>query len=49
LHTQMLEQEIIKNPQFWLWSHKRWKREVPADLEALKSEQKSKFERKFKN
>jgi KDO2-lipid IV(A) lauroyltransferase len=49
MHTQLLEQEIIENPQFWLWSHKRWKREVPNDLEMLKSEQKSKFDLKFKN
>jgi KDO2-lipid IV(A) lauroyltransferase len=48
-HTQLIEQEIVDNPQYWLWSHKRWKREVPADLELLKSEQKSKFDLKFKN
>lgn len=48
-HTQLLEQEIIENPQYWLWSHKRWKREVPADLDGLKFEQKSKFDQKFKN
>ncbi len=23
--TQLLEQEIIKAPQFWLWTHRRWK------------------------
>ncbi len=23
--TRKLEQDIIKNPQYWLWSHKRWK------------------------
>lgn len=25
LYTKKLEKEIIKNPQFWLWSHRRWK------------------------
>ena len=25
LHTKILEQEIIKKPEHWLWSHKRWK------------------------
>lgn len=24
-HTRILEQDIINEPQFWLWSHRRWK------------------------
>ena len=24
-HTQQLEKQILTNPTFWLWSHKRWK------------------------
>lgn len=24
-HTRMLEQVIVDNPEYWLWSHKRWK------------------------
>jgi KDO2-lipid IV(A) lauroyltransferase len=24
--TQMLEAHIVEKPEFWLWSHKRWKR-----------------------
>jgi len=24
-HVQLLEQSIRRNPQYWLWSHKRWK------------------------
>ena len=24
-HTRRLEQEIIKKPELWLWSHRRWK------------------------
>jgi Kdo2-lipid IVA lauroyltransferase/acyltransferase len=23
--TRLLEEEIIKMPQYWLWTHKRWK------------------------
>jgi len=23
--TKKLEQDIINKPQYWLWSHKRWK------------------------
>lgn len=46
-HTKMLEQVILNEPAYWLWSHKRWKRDVPDDLEQLKNEQKAKFEKKF--
>jgi KDO2-lipid IV(A) lauroyltransferase len=24
-YVQLLEKTIQKNPQYWLWSHKRWK------------------------
>lgn len=24
-HTKLLEDQIKENPQYWLWSHKRWK------------------------
>ncbi|MCT4599696.1 MAG: lysophospholipid acyltransferase family protein [Marinifilaceae bacterium] len=24
-HTRMLENQIKKNPEYWLWSHRRWK------------------------
>lgn len=26
MYTRILEQEILDQPAFWLWSHKRWKR-----------------------
>lgn len=47
-HVHLLEESIIEQPCHWLWSHKRWKREVPADLDALKAVQKSKFEEKYR-
>lgn len=28
-HTQMLESVIEKQPEYWLWSHKRWKHKRP--------------------
>ena len=28
--TRLLEKDIIANPQYWLWSHKRWKHKRPA-------------------
>jgi len=31
LHTRALEKAIIKNPDNWLWTHRRWKREKPGN------------------
>jgi KDO2-lipid IV(A) lauroyltransferase len=47
-HTQRLERIIEQKPQYWIWSHKRWKREVPADLVELKEEQREKFNKSFR-
>lgn len=46
-HTQLLEKDIKANPEYWIWSHKRWKRTVPTEIEKLRNEQKSKFEQRF--
>jgi len=48
-HTKLLEAEIVKNPANWLWSHNRWKREIPQDLRILKYKQKKNFEERFRN
>ena len=48
-HTNHLESIIKEKPEYWLWSHKRWKREVPKDLQALKKAQHEKFNRRFNN
>ncbi|MBX3101682.1 MAG: lysophospholipid acyltransferase family protein [Bacteroidetes bacterium] len=29
LHTQRLEQTILRKPELWLWSHRRWKHTRP--------------------
>jgi KDO2-lipid IV(A) lauroyltransferase len=31
LHTKKLEEEIRKQPEIWLWSHKRWKHTTQAN------------------
>lgn len=31
-HVRILENDIKLAPQYWLWSHKRWKRERPEDM-----------------
>lgn len=46
-HVRLLEAGIQAEPQYWLWSHKRWKRTPPEDPEALKTEQREKFNRHF--
>jgi KDO2-lipid IV(A) lauroyltransferase len=30
--TRRIEQQILEQPEYWLWSHKRWKREKPDDV-----------------
>jgi KDO2-lipid IV(A) lauroyltransferase len=47
-HTHLLENEINNKPAFWIWSHKRWKRDVPNDLEELRKEQQNKFVSKYR-
>ncbi len=29
----LLEQDIMQHPEFWLWTHKRWKHKRPADMQ----------------
>lgn len=33
IYTQRLEQDIIAQPETWLWSHRRWKHKRPANVE----------------
>ena len=47
-YTLLLEKEIIQHPEFWLWSHKRWKRAVPDNLEELKVKQNELFFKRFR-
>ena len=48
-HTELLEKEIIQNPEFWLWSHKRWKRAIPTNLNELKVQQEKRFIERFRH
>ncbi len=31
-HTRILEKDILQQPEYWLWTHKRWKRQRPEDM-----------------
>lgn len=46
-HAKRLEKSILECPESWLWSHKRWKREIPTNLKELKSQQREKFNTRF--
>jgi Kdo2-lipid IVA lauroyltransferase/acyltransferase len=46
-HTRLLENQITEQPEFWLWSHKRWKRTIPENLEEVMSQHKSTFDKKY--
>ena len=46
-HTKLLETCIQENPDQWMWSHKRWKRVIPEDLQALKEQQRTSFNKRF--
>lgn len=39
-HTRLLEKIILKNPEYWLWSHKRWKRKKPMPIGNLRTTKK---------
>ncbi len=33
MHVRALERQILKAPQYWLWTHKRWKKKTEQNLE----------------
>jgi Kdo2-lipid IVA lauroyltransferase/acyltransferase len=33
MHTRRLEQDIIDQPEIWLWSHRRWKHQRPKQIQ----------------
>ena len=47
-YTKRLENCIYSNPSLWMWSHKRWKRELPEDLSALKTIQENRFNQRYR-
>lgn len=38
LYTQLLERQIVAAPQYWLWSHNRWKRTYEEWVERMKKQ-----------
>jgi len=33
MHVRALEREILQAPEYWLWTHKRWKKKTERNLE----------------
>ena len=49
LHVKSLETIIQNRPEYWLWSHNRWKLNLPNDILALKKKQRASFNSRFNN
>ena len=47
-HTRLLEAEILRHPEQWVWSHKRWKRELPENLELLREQPRASFNARYR-
>lgn len=43
-----LENDILEKPEYWLWSHKRWKKGVPPNLEEIKKNHEDRFIQNFR-
>ncbi len=48
-YVNFLEKDILKEPAYWIWSHKRWKKRKPIDHEALKNEYEKTFNTRFRS
>lgn len=34
-HTRLLEKQIMAKPEYWLWTHRRWKRKKPENYNPI--------------
>lgn len=48
-HLALLTESIHQAPSRWLWSHKRWKRQKPMDLNQIMEQAKADFHAKFRS
>jgi KDO2-lipid IV(A) lauroyltransferase len=48
-YVSALENDILNQPSQWIWSHKRWKKEIPNDINSIKDEHKKHFNSRFRS
>mgnify|MGYP001157408518 CR=1 FL=1 len=48
-YVHFLEKDILSEPSQWIWSHKRWKKSIPNNLNSIKNEHKKHFNDRFRN
>ena len=48
-YVNFLENDILTHPTQWIWSHKRWKKTEPKDINIIRNEQENKFITRFRN
>lgn len=48
-YIRTMEEQILMAPEYWLWTHKRWKHQPPKNLETVKKENLEKFQEKKQN
>lgn len=46
-YIRFLEEDIKNKPSAWLWSHKRWKKQIPENLATLQSKHEARFLKRF--
>ncbi len=48
-YVHLLEKDIFNEPSQWIWSHKRWKKTIPNDINSIKNEHKKHFNARFRD
>jgi len=46
-YVNFLEMDILQHPAQWIWSHKRWKKTEPEDINTLNKTHEKKFNTRF--
>lgn len=47
-YVNFIEEDILSEPSQWIWSHKRWKKTIPHDINSIKNKHKKYFNHRFR-